>query len=257
MMSYWNETLQNINQDQRREKFIFSVNKRKFEVPLSYALGISSFISEQYLKDPSFRSFEIEDKEKIEEEFSNFIQGKEIKEETFIKFGKILKNQEMIKKWKNSFELTNKGVINYLNSCYEIKNKSNPKNQGFKDYEDIKTELEYLINHFEEMKDDIKDLNDNILIYLLRSENLLVKNEDIIWDTIKGRIKDLNKEINKNDIKKNLKERNQKARRFLLNAIHIKCLNKTNFKEYIEEIKSEDISEIDTDEKGTIWNQIQ
>jgi len=51
MLSYWNETLKNISQDQRKDKFVFIVNNIRYEVPLSYALGISPFITEQYLKD--------------------------------------------------------------------------------------------------------------------------------------------------------------------------------------------------------------
>ena len=55
MLSFWNETLKNISQDQRKDKFIFVVNKIRFEVPLSLALGISPFITEQYLKDPTLK----------------------------------------------------------------------------------------------------------------------------------------------------------------------------------------------------------
>ena len=106
MLSFWNETLKNISQDQRKDKFVFVINKIGFEVPLSYALGISPFITEQYLNDPTLRKFEITNKEKIEDEFSNFIQGKQIKKETFIQLGKIFKNNEMIQIWKDSFELT-------------------------------------------------------------------------------------------------------------------------------------------------------
>ena len=75
MLSFWNDTLKNISQDQRKDKFVFIVNDLRFEVPLSYALGISPLITELCLKDPAFREFEIKGKEKIEEEFSNFIRG--------------------------------------------------------------------------------------------------------------------------------------------------------------------------------------
>ena len=54
MLSFWSETLNNISQDQRKDKFIFIINKTRFEVPLSLALGISPFMTEQYLKDPTF-----------------------------------------------------------------------------------------------------------------------------------------------------------------------------------------------------------
>ena len=95
MLKFWNETLKNISQDQRKDKFIFIINKMRYEVPLSYALCISSYVTEQYLKDPTFREFVIEDNENIEDSFSNFIKGKEIREEIYIKFGKIFKNTEM------------------------------------------------------------------------------------------------------------------------------------------------------------------
>ena len=102
MLNFWNETLKNISQDQRKDKFKFIINKIMFEVPLSYALGISPLITEKYLKDPTFLTFEIEDKEKIEEDFSKFIRGEKIRKDVFIKFGRLLKNKKMIKKWKKS-----------------------------------------------------------------------------------------------------------------------------------------------------------
>ena len=102
MLSFWNQTLKNISQDQRKDKFIFIVNKIRFEVPLSYALGISPLITKEYLKDPTFREMLIEiednDKKNLEEEFLNFIKGKEIDQEIFIKIGKLLKNEDMIRK---------------------------------------------------------------------------------------------------------------------------------------------------------------
>ena len=100
MLSFWNETLQNIRQDQRKDKFVFIINNRIFELPLSYAIGISPLIGEESLKDPTFHKFEINDEEKIEQEFSNFISGKDISKEIFLKIGILLKNEEMIKKWK-------------------------------------------------------------------------------------------------------------------------------------------------------------
>ena len=69
MLCYWNETLKNISQDQRKDKFVFTINKIRFEVPFSYALAISSQITEKYLKDPTVNEIEIEDKEKIEKNF--------------------------------------------------------------------------------------------------------------------------------------------------------------------------------------------
>ena len=64
MLNFWSETLKNINQDPR--------------------------------KDPTFREMEIIDKENIEEEFLNFVRGKEIKKEIFFKIGKLFKNKEMM-----------------------------------------------------------------------------------------------------------------------------------------------------------------
>ena len=123
MLSFWNETLKNISQDQRKDKFIFIVNKRRYELPLSYALGISPYITEQYLKDPTFRELEISDTEKIEEEFLNFVRGKAIKKEIFIKIGKLLKNKEMMKKWKKSNNISKETVIEYLKCMKEINDK--------------------------------------------------------------------------------------------------------------------------------------
>ena len=94
MLSFWNETLKNISQDLRKDKFFFIINKNRYEVPLSYALAIFQYITEEYLKDPTFREIENNDKEKIEDEFLNFIRGKEIEKEIFIIIEKLLKNQK-------------------------------------------------------------------------------------------------------------------------------------------------------------------
>ena len=151
MLSFWNETLKNISEDNRKDKFVFIVNKIRFEVSLSYVLGISSLITEDYLKDPTFKDFEIKDQKIIENEFSDFIRGKEIKKETFIKFGKILKNNDMIKKWRKSILLTNETVINYINSNYS--KDQDKKNIFFEEKEYI----QYIGNHFEDMKEEIKN----------------------------------------------------------------------------------------------------
>ena len=56
-MKYWNETLENIIKDQRNDKFKIIVNDFIYEVPLSYALAISSL--NLYFKDPTLDKFNI------------------------------------------------------------------------------------------------------------------------------------------------------------------------------------------------------
>ena len=155
MLSFWNETLKNISQDQRKDKFRFIINKIIYEVPLSYALGISPFITEQYLKDPTFRKLKIDDKEKLEEEFSNFIRGKAIPKEIFIKLGKLLKNKEMVAKWKNSNPITKETVIENIKSIREIYYQNNENN-----FLNINPEKE--TNYFEEIKDEIEYIENNL-----------------------------------------------------------------------------------------------
>ena len=58
-LKYWNETLENIIKDQRNDKFKIILNNIVHEVPLSFALGISPFITEEYLKDPTFKELNI------------------------------------------------------------------------------------------------------------------------------------------------------------------------------------------------------
>ena len=263
MLSYWNETLQNVSQDQRKDKFVFVVNKIRYDVPLSFALGISPYITHQYLNNPTFREFEINDKEKIEEEFLNFIRGKEIRNETFIKFGKILKNKEMIKKWKNSNELTKERAIEYLKLMHEIEEVNNNKDTKYFIYkgnnEDIKEEIDFIVKHFEEMKEEIKKLKVEDIFYILRKEDISIKSEDTIWEITKDQLKELKREINEEKSNKIHNERNRKLRRLLLNNIQIKYLDKNNLKEYIEEIESEDFlfSPNGANEDQNIWNQIQ
>ena len=259
MLNYWNETLENISQDQRKDKFLFIVNKIRIEVPLSYALGISPLITKKHLKDPTFREFEIEDKKKIEEEFLKFIRGKEIKKEIFLKIGMLLQNKEMIKKWKNSNELSNKKVIENIKSFEDVEEEKKEKNKRKKDNkdiqyninkEDIQEELEYIGKHFEDMKEDIKNLRSETIIDIIRKEDISVKSENTIWEIIKERVKELKREKN---------QRNRKMRRILLENIQIKYLDEQNFKEYIEEIEAEDFSNnsLNNENEGTIWKQLQ
>ena len=194
MLSYWNETLKNISQDQRKDNFVFTINNKTVKVPLSLALGISPFITEQYLKEPTIREFKIEIKDKdndddmIEEEFSDFLKGKKIRKETFFKFGTILKKKEMIQMWKKSYELTNERVINYLKCLSEMKenkinnmdNKSNNIEKESIEDNDSSEEIEYIRQHLEDMKEEIKELSIETLFYIMRIDNLLVKSEDTI-----------------------------------------------------------------------------
>ena len=256
MLSFWNETLKNISQDQRKDKFIFIINKIRFEVPLSLALGISPFISEQYLKDPTYREFEIEDKEKIEEEFSNFIRGKEIREKIFIKIGRIIKNTEMLKKWKYFKGVTKEKVIENIRYLHQIEDIE--KEQGaFIGDEILKEEVEYIAKHFGEMKEEIKHMRAEELI--IRNENINFKNEDTIWEIFKDRMNKIKREIYEKDNNRNQEERYKKLRRILLENIEMKNLSKQNFKEYINEIEPEDIlCGYSLDKKRrNIWIQIQ
>ena len=108
------------------------------------------------------------------------------------------------------------------------------------------------MKHLEEMKEEIRDMKIEELIYLIRKKDISIKDEDTIWEIVKERLKELKRE------KKNRNER--KMRRILLENIQIKYLNKLHFQEYIEEIEGEDIIYNSTNnyiEGGNIWNQIQ
>jgi len=208
---------------------------------------------------------EIQDKENIEEEFLNFIKGKEINKEIFIKIGKLLKNKEMIKIWKKANKDNNQIkeiIIEYLKCITEI----NDKNE---DIEDIKEEINYIAKHLEEMKEEVKQLREEELIYIIQNENLSIKSEDTIWEIIKERMKKMKKKIKgRKEEKKEIKITEEK-RRVLMENIKVKYLNKTNFKEYIEELEVEDMlnnssfvnysqsSNSEGKDVSNLWNQIQ
>ena len=144
MLKYWNETLENIIKDQRKEKFKLVLNNIIFEVPLSYALGISSLITEKYLQDPTFKELNITinnsennqiNGNKIQEGFSNFLKGQNISKELFYEIGINLKNKEMLKQWKQSNELTKETIFKFIEANHKILN----KNQN--NIENIKEEL--------------------------------------------------------------------------------------------------------------------
>ena len=122
MLDYWNETLENISKDQRKDTFRMIVNDRIYKVPLSYALGISPYITNQYIKDPTFKelNINISDNNKIQEEFCKFIKGEKISSELFYEIGVNLENIEMIKKWSKSEELTKGRVMKIIKANRKI-----------------------------------------------------------------------------------------------------------------------------------------
>ena len=152
MLRFWNETLENISKDQRNDKFTIIVNNFSYKVPLSYALGISPFITENYFKNPTLHKVELninvtgnssKSEKEIQEEFSKFIKGNKISREIFYEIGIQLKNKEMIKKWKKQ-ELTKETIIKTIEADRRIFSKN--KNE---EIQNIKEELEYIGEHIE------------------------------------------------------------------------------------------------------------
>ena len=45
------------------------------------------------------------------------------------------------------------------------------------------------------MKEEIKEMKTEELIYIIRNEGFNIENEDTIWEIIKNRIKEMKKEI--------------------------------------------------------------
>ena len=61
----------------------------------------------------------------------------------------------MIKKWKNSNEMNNESIMKYIKSIHEIEDNKDIQDKG--NIENIKEEIEYIGNHLEEMKEEIKE----------------------------------------------------------------------------------------------------
>ena len=59
MLEYWNGTLENLSKDPRNDKFKMIINNKIHEVSLSYALGISPLIAQEYFKDPTLNELYI------------------------------------------------------------------------------------------------------------------------------------------------------------------------------------------------------
>ena len=230
MINYWNETLENISKDQRTDKFNFIVNNMIYKVPLSFALGISPLIIKNYLKDPTFNEFsitlnknecsEISEKE-IHEEFSKFLKGEMITRKIFYEIGISLQNQEMIKQWAKSKEFKKETIIQSIKEYHTFANMN------------MKEELEYIGEHFEEMKEEIRELNDEDLILILKSQKIKVEKEDLIWEIVKERIQ--------NKSQKNFKDKKSLYKSELMEAIEINYLKKKYLEEYVEMIEQEDI----------------
>ena len=172
MFQYWNETLENIIKDQRNDKFKIIVNDLIYEVPLSYALAISSIITEQYLKDSTLNKFNIkintkENKkingQKIQEEFTKFINGEKISSEIFYQIGIHLQNKEMIKEWSKKQELTKETVMTIIKANHELYNNRKDKHLVIKDIEE---ELEFIGEHIDEMKKEIQELTEEELLFI-------------------------------------------------------------------------------------------
>ena len=243
MFQYWNETLENIIKDQRNDKFKIIVNDLIYEVPLSYALAISSIITEQYLKDSTLNKFNIkintkENKkingQKIQEEFSKFIKGEKISSEIFYKIGIHLQNKEMIKEWSKKQELTKETVMTIIKANHELYNNRKDKDLAIKNIEE---ELEFIGEHIEEMKEEIQELTEEELLFILSNDKMKIEKEDLIWEIIKERIE--NKYQNNSDDKQKMENQNNKS--ILMGTIEAKYLKKKYFIEYIDKIEEEDI----------------
>ena len=199
---------------------------------MSYALAISPLITDCYLQDPTFNEFtfkfnknncKISDNE-IQEEFSKFIKGENISREFFYEIGINLKNQDMIKKWSKSEKLTNEKII----KSFKVK-----RTIFHNRTDEFKKEIDYIIEHLEEMEGTIKELSDEELIFLLRNDKFQVEKEDIIWEIVKTRIESQNPD-EKNKI-------NLRNKSILMGMIEVKYLNQDCLKEYIEKVEEENI----------------
>ena len=143
MLRYWNETLENISKDQRKDKFQIIVNNIPSEIPLSYALGISPLITEKYLKDPTFKELRItinnneinRSSKEIQEEFRKFFKGEKISSELFYAIAINLENKEMINEWSKCQELTKENIIKSIKAKHQIIKKMTIEN--------LEAELEY------------------------------------------------------------------------------------------------------------------
>ena len=243
MLRYWNETLENISKDQRKDKFQIIVNNRPYEIPLSYALGISPLITEKYLKDPTFKKLTItvnnneinRSSKEIQEEFSKFFKGEKISSELFCAIAINLENKEMINEWSKCSELTKENIIKRIKAKHQIS--SNLSYNKKMTIENLEAELKYFEEHFEEMKEDIDELSDEELIFILKNDKIKVEKEDIIWEIVKKRI-DMN---NKRKSKENIVKGEKNIKSLLLGTIEVNYLKKEYFQEYIEIIEEEDI----------------
>ena len=246
MLQYWNQTLENIRKDPRNGQFKLIFNKKIYNVPISFALGISPYISFQYLNDPTFNEFEIKfdtdlNDEMIQKAFSNFLNGEKIGINLFYELGKQFKNKEMINIWKrNALDQLDQSKIDkrcLFKKIFLSRNDINdPTEQNM---DDIKPELDYISKHLEEMKEEIKKLTDQEFIYLIRNENINIKNEDLLWDIIKERV---DSHFNKK----------KEIQRILLGSIYPNNLNYKNFKEYLEMIQHENLIH-----EENIWNNLK
>ena len=114
--------------------------------------------------------------------------------------------------------------MKYIKSIYEINDNDDIQDKG--NTEEIKEEIEYIGSHLEEMKEEIKELKLEEIIYILRKEDISIKSEDTIWEIIKERIKEMkNEKKDKND-KSDRNNLNKGIRRILFENIKIKYLNK-------------------------------
>ena len=228
------------------------MNDFSYEVPLSYALAISSIITEQYLKDPTLKKFNIKispngnkkiNDKKIQEEFCQFIKGEKISSEIFYQIAINLQNKEMIKEWSKKQELTKETVLTIIKANHKLYNNRKDKHLAIKS---IEKELEFIGEHIEEMKKEIQELTEEELLFILSNDKMKVEKEDLIWEIIKGRIE--------KKYQNNLDDK-QKNKSILMGKIEAKYLKKEYFIEYIEYI--ENIEEEDIEREPKIFKNLK
>ena len=144
MLNYRNEILENLKNDKRNDKFAFIVNSIIYNVPLSFALGISRMISQLYLEDPSINEYYIN----IDDNNNNFeklINGKSVESQFLYKIGLILDNEEMINYYKKHKPLSKENVIERIKIINEIMKRSSESSINLINYH--KEELDYISQH--------------------------------------------------------------------------------------------------------------
>ena len=233
-MQFWNETLELLSKVSSKKMFTFEIQSIRYNVPIGFAIYLCPIISEVLLINPTLKSINLSTNDP-KHQFLNILEGKPVDPSFFYSIAKEMNNKKMIEQYflklNENYSYNEIDINKHIKDKLKQFNKSRGKHSNLFD-----DECNYIANHFEQMKEEVFQLDINIIFRILTNSHLRIDSEESIWNMIKEQL-----------MKKHISIHEYHC---LLQCIDIHNLSNESFKEFVEMIK--DIRQFDK----YFWNTI-